>query len=936
MITRKTLWLALAAAVTTACSPVEYADELGRNKIMLDVPGSISGTYRLSMSLESEDKPVLVTEINTDQVDDFRGPPGWYIGEIAGVLGTSGTIDKIQAVFKYNEDSVTRANFGVLGTMTHALHKCGLRQYSVQQSIDILQSAFGIDPSIQEASEAVKSDMVAINEGFQEYANELGLSYYELMVAITKDISSDCMLNGYSQNISTGARDFIDYNGSTKTATELANGISAGINKAGLLRNQNVNQIVNSIQYNSSVLFDSNIDVYDVDPAILTPITDLSVSMFSTTTLSFSYTDVVGLDYLTASIAGEDLAVSYDKLNNRFQLTFDTTKVINDTHLLLITSYDVVGNIGTHQYPVIIDNLGPSVANTRQHYNTRVAPLRLLVTPPTGLVSKVSINGVQFSKTGENSWEGNVSLHENVNEFTVNASTNFGLDVQRSITVFYDDVAPQISAKSLEYPVATATGLDAGVSNLADIQTSTSFFDLRTIPHYDFGFRLSESEMAELGMLFLDVNAWDGYEGDNDSGSQPEAFSSPVERIQLQVELSINGVGVKEKQFGFGQAILPITYDFFGDHLSNITASDIVELNLRAADLAGNATVRSYALPIYNESMTHTLNAGYDLQGSFTPMVYKDGLTSNLAPIVDDEWNSSLSIDLSILYNQIAIDLSNVSYYNTERGLYTQAYPGTTTMDINMGTFDRTIMVDHGLSLYAAYLKADNQMNSTEMNDSILFGDAAFSNDFEGLLTETPYDSISQITEYSAKANATIIREAFIRASNQYESTSKYQCSAFDIEKLAAYDYADDFVANKSSNPIVNYCNEFSPYDAARLIANQEREIVNELGLLEKGNEFDLKVARPHYSPVGPIAISAFDVDSYSENLTFTPVYRSETNTYNIEMYLNNEYQASYKPGEEIVIDTTAYPNGMYVVKLIMTDLYFNTTTDTFFSTFNN
>lgn len=936
MINQKTLWLVIATTATLACSPVEYAEELGRNKIILEFPTAISGTHQLTMSLESEEKPVLVTEINTNEVSDFRGPPGWYIGELTGKISEDGKVKKIQSVLKYNEDSITRANFGALGSVVHALHKCDLNNYSVQQSIDIVQQAFGINPASQDESSSTIRDMNAINEGFRGYASELGLSYYDLMGVIMEDISTDCMLNGYSQDMATGARNLVSYNGHSKTAIELANGISANVNQAGLLDNHDVNALVHAMQHNSSQLFDDNVDVYDTEPVLITENDDLSISIFGTKDLSFSFTDIVGLDYITASILGHVIPVSYNKLNKTFQLTLDTTLFDNGTHTITINSIDMAGNTGTQLFPIIIDNLGPAVENTKQHYSVQNAQLSLIVTPPTGSVSSVSINGIDFVNTQDNVWEGFATLTDSINNLTVLVSTSFGLNVQRNITVYFDNVSPVVSALSSEYPVASISGSQSGLMNLYDIQSTASFFDLRRIPHYEFGLSLSKSEMTDKGMMIIEVYSEDGFEGNNDPNQTPEEYSTPVEKIDLSVELSVNGMIVSEKDLGFGSSILPITYDFFGNHLTTLSSSDSVALNFKATDLAGNTTSRSYTLPVYNESMTHTLSAGTGLTGSYMPMVYENGLTSDLEPISDQDWNSNQSIELGILYDHLSFDMSNLSYYNSEKGYYVEVYPNTHSMPIPMGSSDRDITIDHGISLYGAFLKADMVLNESDINSSIATGDMAFESSFEGLLTEIPYDTVNQITEYSAKANATILREAFIRASNQYESNSNFQCSAFDIEKLAAFDYADDFIVNKTANPIVDYCNDYSPYDAARLIANQEREIVNELGLLAPGNEFDINIARPHYTPVGPIALHAFDVDVYSGNLAFTPVYRSETNSYTIEMYINNEYQASYSQGEEIVIDTTAFPNGMYVVKLVMTDLYFNTTTDTFFSTFEN
>lgn len=913
--------MAVAGALTlSACNPIELSEELSTNKVNLKFHSIIHNTPVLRINLTAEAEPVQSGPMTNESIDDFRGPPGWYYADVTGDLDSDSDNESIKALFKYDQATVTNATFSALSTFAYSLTTCEQNPRSIDKALEVIQTAFGIDPSIQNPTSEQASKFEAIEKGIESYAEELETTYTSLITIMTSDLETDCLLNGYSQNMGTGARDKINYFGTDKTAAELASGIAAKIVAWGNENNIDMYDEAHSIINSSSDLFDDRATSFDDEAPEIKATTDLEVSLFNEVSIEFSYKDLVGLNTVTANINNSvDLTPTYDHINNKITLAGDVSALPTGDYHLNITSTDISGNTGQSTFTVVVDNIGPSVALNKKHHNTSNPTLNFTVATPYGDVTEVKIGSLSLTQNTEGYWVGEGNLIYGENNLSVEASTNAGFTVTRDITAYYETTNPVITIQSSQ--VATAFSGDVNAHELVSSDT----YDFNSNISYLFGTNLISTELNSSNIPYLNIASDDPVE----TGSTEDG------KVELKYQVKVNNVITRPfTKLNTDPAILPMTFEYLGQEVIASDNSDTINISIKAIDLAGNETVNEIEFGSMNTKFKHEYNIDDGFEGDFATRIWKSGSTTEIAETIVNH-SADQSLYLNTQYEGIQINLSGLSWSNEEGLITYSALDNRMSEVIILPTTNSSIPVGIGSSIFGAFTSSGYNSGSTA-SVSHSDGVSEFESKFPGVFTTEIVPVLNTISDYTASANAAIFREAMILAADEIADSTDPTCNALGIDYLIAQDFKDDLTSNNSNNPTSQVCEGSTPYKATKLVAKHMREISNDLGLLEESNNFDLNIGRSFYAPVNPTMVSALDVDTYSGTLAFKPKYTTDTDTYTVKAFLNGALVGTYNQDETVEIVTSDYANGVYVIRLEMTDLFYNTNIHSVFSTFEN
>lgn len=923
--------LSVAIAAISACKPIEYAEELAQTNIEIRSTAPITGTQRLDLYIDSEAEAVLSGVVKEPTLTDFRGPPGWYHGVITGDFDGDGANDRLNTIFKYSQESTKYVNFNALSSFAYTLSMCKNSDYD--KAISVLNSSFAIDPVYDGTDESAIEKQDAIDSALTEYAATFNASFNELLFVMQTDMEDDCLLNGFTADRETGARTQLAYFDTIQTDESLSSGLSQSIYDYGVSHSIDLSSVSTAIA-RASNLFNNNVTQIDSTATVTSPISDLGVSIFSNYDLSFSYVENSGLRLASATINGVDQTVSINLADKELSITGDVSAFSSGSYPLIVSTTDLAGNENDQTFTIIIDNTGPSASFINQYTNTATTTVQLNVVPPTGEVISVAIGGVEFSNTTGDIWEGPVDAVVGSNAIDVVATTDFGKTVTRTLTYYYDNQSITYSIIPSSVEAISTAGATPVTTSPDLLNTSNQAFDLGSNENYMLGFNNDPTVMDAENIAYFSVGFTDPVSIGSTSTNDIDVTytlskgSIIVKTDSLPME-SINGI----------DAIftLPITYDFLTSDFTEAASGDIFDLNIAATDLSGNITDVDFQFAVYNDLRIHLLEPFIDLSGSVTPSVWKDGLTTEINSIALDCAAAECELPVNSQYDHFVFDLTDASYYNPETGLSVQALTGTETPVMTIAAADQTLGFDLGISTFAA-MTSSGFFDAASAADSYTNGKASFENQFPGALTAEPFEFVSDIALGGDQDRnlATIFRNGLINAAQAYTEDGVTNCTAWELDYLISGDYADDLAANGSSNPATSICSGVTSTEANRALAIHEREIAYQQGLLVEGNAYDLTVGRSHFTPAAPVLENALSVGTYSGVISFTPVYTTDSISYNVDVFVNNIFHGSYGAGEEITINTADFPSGTTVVRFENTDLYYAMTTNTLFATFSN
>lgn len=903
------------------CQPVELADQLDTKSLSLQLTGYELDKPYLTITRMNESVSVWEGPWNGSNIQDFKGPSGEYLAKLVGTSTDSGETLTLETVFKYTSDAETALRVNTFADLAAGTASCGTEGSAISIGSKF-ETNLSFNPLTYQSQPSDDPLLGAMEEAYARTASELGISKRRLSSRIITDLARDCVFDDYTLDPETSAKISVSnaYDGlkGSDILQLMAKHLEDIQLESGTVNYAMIDALLNA----SEGIFATNGQtVYDQQLPEITLLTDTTPSFFGEVQFSLQATDNVGIETLTASVGGQSFQYTLDKTNGSLSIHGDVGALGDGANTLIVTAVDHSGNTAVELFPITVDNSGPSIALASDEYvNTGSPTLDLTVTPPTGQVTSVLVNGVEFTQGTGDQWSGMLSLPEGQNTVSVTADMDFGLQKSVSLTQYVDLTDPILSLSGSSTAIALQDGTSLGSQNLVDAMQAGNYIDYVNEDILLLGRDRTDETLSSSPVPYLVVTPSEVFQG-------PAQTEADELRIDYQV---VYPSGTTDwALLGTGESIMTMTVEDLGVQLSDLLPSDSATVRLKVTDVAGNDSITEFPFRLYNDPAAITLSDLY-ASGTAKLNLWRNGSTYPVSTCTFNTGECQLqAAESDELYS---IDLSSVS---------TQTFAGD---DLNVdavskiqllpvGTSDITIQLDPFAFMNTSLAEHLNS-NGESLNTAFSVAKGNLAQWFPGL-DETPLSGLNGVTSYSTQAEGTILRSAIGRAAGRLNTERGSSCNSFNLAYKSAQDLVDDGTFNGSVDRLLDGCDQIAPDLATQYIAAAARDIMTENGLVSADAQFD-DVARRFWTPESPTVQPGLNVGTYSGDLVLSPVVKSETENYTVRIEVNDLYLTTLSPSQTYTIDTTQMVDGVYILDYLVEDGYANTGTSKLYITVDN
>lgn len=670
-----------------------------------------------SLEIQAADQPVLLVSEG-----------GYYVEEASNVTVNIKTSQKLYAVTHFQSGKplnvmVTPYTTLAYGLTQHYLEEGENAENAITKGLSAMTGLLDVnvledkplnitDPS---NASAILSDgllygfyTAALSSWTKEISEENGVNPHthytsiQLTQLMYEDVVADGSLDGLGadgQPISMGTTLLSAEVYRQKIGLHLINAASADYNESGLT----VEDILGSAEVFSqrvNGIFPSDPLPLDNTPPKVYQIEAAGQIFAGTVDYEFEVEDIVGIETIEVSISGKSLGSYEPNESGVVSVVINTNMLEDGEHTISIVSTDTLGNFGTSEQTILINNTGV-IASLTSKTLTNIATYKAsgeYVENSTEIAS-ILVNDTEAAiDTVNGAWTADIELIPGANEIIVVAIDDLGNEQETSAIVDYDSRAPKVTSGT--HSIANfLTGDQIIQKYLSD---SNKLDDPISIDAYNTalnGMQINEETLNAASIPFFKFSVQDP----DDNG-----VSSDLSEISVYMNYSIGSeekVTSKKLESAEGVFIIPFAEETLHKDWDQASENDVHFINIEIADKAGNVTDQEYSFKTHFETPILIINSLN--QGSEANVYSWNGTKGGLIDSCDIDSNGSCSINIFCPNQPILISLTEGNYLELGTGAKVSMEENTLSALVNFGGENLSVTVTPLTTIsssYAGYL----------------------------------------------------------------------------------------------------------------------------------------------------------------------------------------------------------------------------------------